>query len=122
MPSHAPKEKKERKSGKWISRKTYRVGDYLSRRFLKEAGQTQDYSQKRSVKENHSSHASRFWCSMKDTGVYTGVLDAPDYDSEDDISWKSSDDDQDNEKAQDAEDEDKYDVNETTQDKTCDIA
>ncbi|GJV19863.1 hypothetical protein Tco_1368883 [Tanacetum coccineum] len=50
------------------------------------------------------------------TGVTPGVLDAPDYDSEDDISWKSSDDDQDNEKAQDAEDEDKYDVNETTQD------
>ncbi|GJV68201.1 hypothetical protein Tco_1483710 [Tanacetum coccineum] len=32
------------------------------------------------------------------------------------ISWKSSDDDQEDEKAQDDEDEDKYDVNETTQD------
>ncbi|GJS84918.1 hypothetical protein Tco_0751459 [Tanacetum coccineum] len=47
------------------------------------------------------------------TGVTPGVPDAPDYDSEDDISWKSSDDDQDDEKAQD---EDKNDVNETTQD------
>ncbi|GJU65783.1 hypothetical protein Tco_1247618 [Tanacetum coccineum] len=50
------------------------------------------------------------------TGVTPGVPDAPDYDSEDDISWKSSDDDQDDEQAQDDEDADKNDVNETTQD------
>ncbi|GJS05945.1 hypothetical protein Tco_0362741 [Tanacetum coccineum] len=51
-------------------------------------------------------------CSRADSGtvVTPGVPDAPDYDSEDDISWKSSDD------AQDDEDEDKNDVNETTQD------
>ncbi|GJT27753.1 retrovirus-related pol polyprotein from transposon TNT 1-94 [Tanacetum coccineum] len=50
------------------------------------------------------------------TGVAPGVPDAPDYDSEDDISWKSSDDDQVDEQAQDDEDADKNDVNETTQD------
>ncbi|GJT50880.1 retrovirus-related pol polyprotein from transposon TNT 1-94 [Tanacetum coccineum] len=50
------------------------------------------------------------------TGVTPGVPDAPDYDSEDDISWKSSDDDQVDEQAQDDEDADKNDVNETTQD------
>ncbi|GKD49003.1 hypothetical protein Tco_1277979, partial [Tanacetum coccineum] len=38
-----------------------------------------------------------------------------DYDSEDDISWKSSDNDQDDEQAQDDEDADRNDVNETTQ-------
>ncbi|GJW57084.1 hypothetical protein Tco_0103815 [Tanacetum coccineum] len=50
------------------------------------------------------------------TGVTPGVPDAPDYDSEDDISWKSSDNDQDDEQAQDDEDADKNDVNETKQD------
>ncbi|GJR10380.1 hypothetical protein Tco_0793032 [Tanacetum coccineum] len=44
------------------------------------------------------------------------VPDAPNYDSEDDISWKSSDDEQDDEQAQDDEDADKNDVNETKQD------
>ncbi|GJW30908.1 hypothetical protein Tco_0047783 [Tanacetum coccineum] len=46
------------------------------------------------------------------TGVTPGVPIAPAYDSEDDISWKSSDDDQDDEKAQDDEAEDKNAVNE----------
>ncbi|GKF43822.1 hypothetical protein Tco_0130374, partial [Tanacetum coccineum] len=50
------------------------------------------------------------------TGVTPGVPDAPDYDSEDDISWKSSNDDQDDEQAQDDEDAGKNDVNETTRD------
>ncbi|GKD32633.1 retrovirus-related pol polyprotein from transposon TNT 1-94, partial [Tanacetum coccineum] len=50
------------------------------------------------------------------TGATPGVPDAPDYDSDDDISWKLSDDDQDDEKAQDDEAEDKNDVDKTTQD------
>ncbi|GKB90567.1 hypothetical protein Tco_0962839 [Tanacetum coccineum] len=70
---------------------------------------------KRSRKETHSSHASGSGAD-EGIGVTPGVPDAPDYDSEDDISWKSSDDDQDDEKAQDDENEDKNDVNETTQD------
>ncbi|GJV19319.1 hypothetical protein Tco_1368339 [Tanacetum coccineum] len=45
----------------------------------------------------------------KTTGVVRNI-------SEDDISWKSSDNDQDDEQAQDDEDADKNDVNETTQD------
>ncbi|GKF96910.1 hypothetical protein Tco_0292731, partial [Tanacetum coccineum] len=60
---------------------------------------------KRSRQETHSSHASG---SGADEG--TGVTPG------DDISWKSSDDDQDDEKAQDDEDANKNDVNETIQD------
>ncbi|GJU98002.1 hypothetical protein Tco_1327273 [Tanacetum coccineum] len=63
----------------------------------------------------HSSHASGSGAD-EGTGVTPGVPDAPNYDSEDDISWKSSDDDQDDEQAQDDEDADKNDVNETKQD------
>ncbi|GJW41632.1 hypothetical protein Tco_0067477 [Tanacetum coccineum] len=70
---------------------------------------------KRSRQETHSSHASGSGAD-EGTGVTPGVPDAPDYDSEDDISWKSSDDDQVDEQAQDDEDADKNDVNETTQD------
>ncbi|GJV10293.1 hypothetical protein Tco_1351834 [Tanacetum coccineum] len=65
--------------------------------------------------ENYSSHASGSGAD-EGTGVTPGVPDAPDYDSEDDISWKSSDDDQEDKQAQDDEDADKNDVNETTQD------
>ncbi|GJV12811.1 hypothetical protein Tco_1354352 [Tanacetum coccineum] len=45
---------------------------------------------KRSRQETHSSHASGSGAD-EGTGVTPGVPDAPDYDSEDDISWKSSD-------------------------------
>ncbi|GJW30130.1 hypothetical protein Tco_0047005 [Tanacetum coccineum] len=69
---------------------------------------------KRSRQETHNSHASGSGAD-EGTGVTPGVPDAPDYDSEDDISWKSSDNDQDDEQAQDDEDADKNDVNETTQ-------
>ncbi|GKD96570.1 hypothetical protein Tco_1380467 [Tanacetum coccineum] len=86
----------------------------ISEAILTEAEQLKIIT-KRSRKETHSSHASGSGAD-EGTGVTPGVLDAPDYDSEDDISWKSSDDDQDDNKAQDDEDEDKYDVNETTQD------
>ncbi|GKB73077.1 hypothetical protein Tco_0934489, partial [Tanacetum coccineum] len=56
------------------------------------------------------------------TGVSPGVPDAPDYDSDDDISWRSSEDDQaddkdvDDENAQDDEDDDKNDDDENAQD------
>ncbi|GJX04992.1 hypothetical protein Tco_0190908 [Tanacetum coccineum] len=46
---------------------------------------------KRSRQETHSSHASGSGAD-EGTGVTPGVPDAPDYDSDDDISWKSSDD------------------------------
>ncbi|GJZ78380.1 hypothetical protein Tco_0643217 [Tanacetum coccineum] len=55
---------------------------------------------KRSRHKTHSSHASGVGAD-EGTGVTPGVPDAPNYDSEDDISWKSSDDDQDDEQAQD---------------------
>ncbi|GKG46823.1 hypothetical protein Tco_0504020, partial [Tanacetum coccineum] len=57
---------------------------------------------KRSRKETHSSHASG---SVTDegTGVSPGVPDVPDYDSDDDISWKLSEDDQDEDKNKDDE-------------------
>ncbi|GJY01918.1 hypothetical protein Tco_0360070 [Tanacetum coccineum] len=70
---------------------------------------------KRSHQETHSSHASGSGAD-EGTGVTPGVPDAPDYDLEDDISWKSSDDDQADEQAEDDEDAGKNDVNETTQD------
>ncbi|GJS43216.1 hypothetical protein Tco_0568259 [Tanacetum coccineum] len=46
---------------------------------------------KRSRLETHSSHASGSGAD-EGTGITPGVPDAPDYDSDDDISWKSSDD------------------------------
>ncbi|GKE66510.1 hypothetical protein Tco_1520671, partial [Tanacetum coccineum] len=76
---------------------------------------------KRSRKETHSSHASMSGVD-EGTSVSPGVLDAPDYDSDDDISWKPSEDDQDGDKnnddenAQDDEDDDKNDDDENAQD------
>ncbi|GKF86825.1 hypothetical protein Tco_0254652, partial [Tanacetum coccineum] len=81
---------------------------------------------KRSRKETHSSHASGSGAD-EGTGVSPGVPDAPDYDSDDDISWKSSKDDQDDDKndddkndddenAQYDEDDDKNDDDENAQD------
>ncbi|GJR60215.1 hypothetical protein Tco_1502377 [Tanacetum coccineum] len=57
---------------------------------------------KRSRKETHSSHASGSGID-EGTGVSPGVPDAPDYDSDIDISWKSSEDDQDEDKNEDDE-------------------
>ncbi|GJX01399.1 hypothetical protein Tco_0185312 [Tanacetum coccineum] len=68
------------------------------------------------VIETHRSLGQWFWCTYEGTGITPGVPDAPDYESEDDISWKLSDDDQDDEQAQDDADADNNDVNETTQD------
>ncbi|GJX90898.1 hypothetical protein Tco_0344224 [Tanacetum coccineum] len=59
---------------------------------------------KRSAR-NHISHASGSGASLKNC-VAPGVPDAPDYDSEDDISWKSSDDDQADEQDEDDDDHD----------------
>ncbi|GKB20070.1 hypothetical protein Tco_0853993 [Tanacetum coccineum] len=111
-PPTVPKEKKEKKSGKG-KQKTTEL-ETISEADLTEAEQLKIIT-KRSRQETHSSHASGSGAD-EGTGVTPGVPDAPDYDSEDDISWKSSDDDQDDEQAQDDENEDKNDVNETTQD------
>ncbi|GKF15864.1 hypothetical protein Tco_0057326, partial [Tanacetum coccineum] len=76
---------------------------------------------KRSRKETHSSHVSGSGAD-EGTGVSPGVPDAPDYDSDDVISWKSSEDDQaddkndDDENAQDDANDDKNDDDENAQD------
>ncbi|GKA07898.1 hypothetical protein Tco_0687229 [Tanacetum coccineum] len=106
-PPTVPKEKKEKKSGK--GKQKAKELETISEAVLTETEQLKIIT-KRSRKETHSSHASGSGAD-EGTGFTPGVPDAPDYDSEDDISWKSSD-----EKAQDDEDEDKNDVNETTQD------
>ncbi|GKE39961.1 hypothetical protein Tco_1463366, partial [Tanacetum coccineum] len=108
-PPTVPKEKKEKKSGKGKQKATEL--ETISEAVLTEAEQLKIIT-KRSRKETHSSHASGSGAD-EGTGVTPGVPNAPDYDSNEDISWKSSDDDQDDEKAQD---EDKNDDNETTQD------
>ncbi|GKF38791.1 hypothetical protein Tco_0118852 [Tanacetum coccineum] len=57
---------------------------------------------KRSRKETHSFHASGSGAD-EGTGVSPGVPDALDYDLNDDISWKLSEDDQDKDKNEDDE-------------------
>ncbi|GKB59015.1 uncharacterized mitochondrial protein-like protein [Tanacetum coccineum] len=104
-PPTAPKEKKEKKSGKG-KQKTTEL-ETISEADLTEAEQLKIIT-KRSRQESHSSHASGSGAD-EGTGVTPGVPDAPDYDSEDDISWKSSDNDQDDEQAQDDENEDEDD-------------
>ncbi|GJY29002.1 hypothetical protein Tco_0404769 [Tanacetum coccineum] len=103
-PPTAPKEKK---SGKG-KQKTTEL-ENISEADLTEAEQLKIVT-KRSRQETHSSHASGSGAD-EGTGVTPGVPDAPDYDSEDDISWKSTknddDDDEhdDDKKAQDDDDE-----------------
>ncbi|GJY88949.1 hypothetical protein Tco_0503577 [Tanacetum coccineum] len=111
-PPTVPKEKKEKTSGK--GKQKAKELETISEAVMTEAEQLKIIT-KRSRKETHSSHASGSGAD-EGTGVTPGVPDAPDYDSDADISWKSSDDDQDDEKAQDDENEDKNDDNETTQD------
>ncbi|GJS65058.1 hypothetical protein Tco_0679622 [Tanacetum coccineum] len=111
-PPTVPKEKKEKTSGK--GKQKAKELETISEAVMTEAEQLKIIT-KRSRKETHSSHASGSGAD-EGTGVTPGVPDAPDYDSDDDISWKSSDDNQDDEKAQDDEDEAKNDDNETTQD------
>ncbi|GJX20084.1 hypothetical protein Tco_0222761 [Tanacetum coccineum] len=92
-PPTAPKEKK---SGK-AKQKTTELKT-ISKADLTEAEQLKIIT-KRSRQETHSSHAIGFGAD-EGTGVTPGVPDAHDYDSEDDISWKLSDDDQVDEQAQ----------------------
>ncbi|GKC36949.1 hypothetical protein Tco_1049333 [Tanacetum coccineum] len=81
------KEKKEKKSGK--GKQKAKELEPISEAVLTEAEQLKIIT-KRSRKETHSSHASRS-SADEGTGVTLGVPDAPTYDSDDDISWKSSD-------------------------------
>ncbi|GKD52683.1 hypothetical protein Tco_1281659, partial [Tanacetum coccineum] len=105
-----PKEKKEKKSGK--GKQKAKELETISEAILTEAEQLKIIT-KRSRKETHISHTSRSGAD-EGTGVSPGVPDAPDYDSDDVISWRSSEDDQaddkneNDENAQDDEDDDKY--------------
>ncbi|GKA67463.1 hypothetical protein Tco_0767380 [Tanacetum coccineum] len=91
-PPTAPTEKK---SGKGKLKTTEL--ESISEADLTEAEQLKIIT-KRSRQETHSSYASRFMLQMNGT-VFTpgGFLMAPNYDSEDDISWNQVDDDQDDE-------------------------
>ncbi|GJW58686.1 hypothetical protein Tco_0352550 [Tanacetum coccineum] len=91
-PPTAPKEKKSG-TGK---QKTTEL-EKISEADLTEAEQLKIVI-KRSRQETHSSHASGSGRKNEGTGLNQGIPIAPDYDSEDDISWKSTDDDQDDER------------------------
>ncbi|GKF90172.1 hypothetical protein Tco_0264135, partial [Tanacetum coccineum] len=98
-----PKEKKGKKSG--IRKQKAKELETIFEAVLTEAEQLKIIT-KRSHKETHSSHASGSGA-YEGTGVSLGVPDAPDYDSDDDISWKSSEDDEDkNEDDENAQDDD----------------
>ncbi|GKA14596.1 hypothetical protein Tco_0694242 [Tanacetum coccineum] len=94
---HPNEKERNKKSGK--GKQKAKELESIFEAVLTEAEQLKKVT-KRSRKETHRSHASSS-SADEGTGVTPGVPDAPDYDSEDDISWKSSDDDQDDEKAQD---------------------
>ncbi|GJU32179.1 hypothetical protein Tco_1175768, partial [Tanacetum coccineum] len=117
-PPTVPNEKKEKKSGK--GKQKAKELETISEAVLTKAEQLKIIT-KRSRKETHSSHANGSGAD-EGTGVTPGVPDAPDYNSDDDISWKSSEDDQDDDKidddenAQGDEDDDKNDDDETVQD------
>ncbi|GJS29063.1 hypothetical protein Tco_0489683 [Tanacetum coccineum] len=66
---------------------------------------TDSQGQLHSPQRKESEEAGKGNRRLKDegTGVSPGVPDAPDYDSDDDISWKSSEDDQDEDKNEDDE-------------------
>ncbi|GJU42234.1 hypothetical protein Tco_1195191 [Tanacetum coccineum] len=98
-PIDPPKEKKGKKTGK--GKQKAKELETISEAVLTEAEQLKIIT-KRSRKETHSSHASGSGAD-EGTGVSPGVPDAPDYDSDDDISWKSSEDDQDEDKNEDDE-------------------
>ncbi|GKE94133.1 hypothetical protein Tco_1578988, partial [Tanacetum coccineum] len=132
-PPTVPKEKKGKKTRK--GKQKAKELETISEAVLTEAEQIKIIT-KRSRKETHSSYASGSGAN-EGTGVSPGVPDAPNYESVDDISWKSSEgnqaddkndddenaeDDQDNdtndddENAQDDEDDDKNDDDENAQD------
>ncbi|GJT39160.1 hypothetical protein Tco_0939025 [Tanacetum coccineum] len=98
-PPTVPKEKKGTETGK--GKQKAKELETISEVVLTEAEQLKIIT-KRSCKETHSSHASGSGAD-EGTGVSPGVPDAPDYDSDDDISWKSSEDDQDEDKNEDGE-------------------
>ncbi|GKA52270.1 hypothetical protein Tco_0745466 [Tanacetum coccineum] len=106
-PPTVPKEKIEKKPGK--GKQKAKQLETISDAMMTEAEQLKTIT-KRSRKETHSSHASGSGAD-EGTGVSPGVPDAPDYDSDDLISWRSSEDDQaddknvDDENAQDDEDD-----------------
>ncbi|GJX40118.1 hypothetical protein Tco_0255108 [Tanacetum coccineum] len=98
-PPTVPKEKKGKKTGK--GKQKAKELETISEAILTEAEQLKIIT-KRSRKETHNSHnQSGSVADGKETGCFTRVLDAPDYDSDDDISWKSSEDDQDEDKNED---------------------
>ncbi|GJS67517.1 hypothetical protein Tco_0682081 [Tanacetum coccineum] len=82
--STVPKKKKGKKTGK--GKKKAKELETISKATLTEAEQLKIIT-KRSCKETHSSHASGSGAD-EGTGVSPGVPNAPDYDSDDDISWK----------------------------------
>ncbi|GKE41990.1 hypothetical protein Tco_1469274 [Tanacetum coccineum] len=86
-PPTITKEKKEKKTRK--GKQKAKELDTISEAVLTEAEQLKIIT-KRSRKETHNSHASGSGAD-EGTGVLPGVPDAPDYDSDDDISWRSSD-------------------------------
>ncbi|GKG03546.1 hypothetical protein Tco_0311182, partial [Tanacetum coccineum] len=85
-PPTVPKEKKGKKTGK--GKQKAKELETISEAILTEAEQLKIIP-KRSHKETHNSHASGSGAD-EGTGVSLGVPNAPDYDSNDDISWKSS--------------------------------
>ncbi|GKG13819.1 hypothetical protein Tco_0350779, partial [Tanacetum coccineum] len=113
-----PKEKKGKKTGK--GNQKAKELDTISEAVLTEAEQLKIIT-KRSRKETHSSHASGSGAD-EGTGVSPGVPDVPNYNSDNDISWKSTEDDQDDDKNandendQDDEDDDKNADDENAQD------
>ncbi|GKD66114.1 hypothetical protein Tco_1308222, partial [Tanacetum coccineum] len=113
-----PKEKKEKKSGK--GKQKAKELETISEANLTKADQLKILT-KRSHKETHISYASGSGVD-EGTSITLGVPDVPNYDSDDDISWKSNEDDQDDdihdddEKAQDDENDEKIDDYENIQD------
>ncbi|GJT81187.1 hypothetical protein Tco_1055529 [Tanacetum coccineum] len=82
-PPTVPKEKKEKKSGK--GKQKAKELETISEANLTKAEQLKILT-KRSRKETHISQASGSGAD-EGTGITPGVPDAPDYDSDDDISW-----------------------------------
>ncbi|GJS47834.1 hypothetical protein Tco_0597955 [Tanacetum coccineum] len=98
-PPTVPKEKKEKKWGK--GKQKAKELETISEAVMTEAEQLKTIT-KRSRKETYNSYASGS-DTDEGTGVSPGVPDAPDYDSDDVISWKSSEDDQADDKNDDDE-------------------
>ncbi|GJX17019.1 hypothetical protein Tco_0217851 [Tanacetum coccineum] len=96
-PPTVPKEKKGKKTRK--GKHKAKELETISEAMLTEAEQLKIIT-KRSRKETHNSHAGGSGAD-EGTVVSPGIPDAPDYDPDGDISWKSSEDDQDDDKNED---------------------